>query len=87
MWIVIPQYIMWNPAASDQHLQLRYLPKFLAQTDDSSHLPALPVPTRLPRDLMRPPSSYGAGHTPHLLPSATTLMKPAIGTRAVFTFI
>ena len=84
--IVIPQYIMWNSLHLINTFVPLILPKFLA-TDGFFTFLFYQFLRELPRDLDEAAKLDGAGHIRIFFQVLLPLMKPAIGTCAVFTFI
>lgn len=84
--IVIPQYIMWNSLHLINTFVPLILPKFLA-TDGFFTFLFYQFLRGLPRDLDEAAKLDGAGHIRIFFQVLLPLMKPAIGTCAVFTFI
>ncbi|WP_169240456.1 carbohydrate ABC transporter permease [Bifidobacterium olomucense] len=84
--IVIPQYIMWNSLHLINTFVPLILPKFLAMDGFFTFL-FYQFLRGLPRDLDEAAKLDGAGHIRIFFQILLPLMKPAIGTCAVFTFI
>ncbi|WP_243388579.1 carbohydrate ABC transporter permease [Bifidobacterium scaligerum] len=84
--IVIPQYIMWNSLHLINTFVPLILPKFLAMDGFFTFL-FYQFLRGLPRDLDEAAKIDGAGHIRIFFQILLPLMKPAIGTCAVFTFI
>ena len=84
--IVIPQYIMWNSLHLINTFVPLILPKFLAMDGFFTFL-FYQFLRGLPRDLDEAAKLDGAGHIRIFFQVLLPLMKPAIGTCAVFTFI
>ena len=84
--IIIPQYILWNSLHLVNTFVPLILPKFLA-TDGFFTFLMYQFIRGLPRDLDEAAKIDGAGHIRIFFQVLLPLMKPAIGTTAVFTFI
>ncbi|WP_240544242.1 carbohydrate ABC transporter permease [Bifidobacterium sp. SO4] len=84
--IVIPQYIMWNSLHLINTFVPLILPKFLAMDGFFTFL-FYQFLRGLPHDLDEAAKLDGAGHIRIFFQILLPLMKPAIGTCAVFTFI
>lgn len=84
--IVIPQYIMWNSLHLVNTFVPLILPKFLAMDGFFTFL-FYQFLRGIPRDLDEAAKLDGAGHFRIFFQIMMPLMKPAIGTCAVFTFI
>lgn len=84
--IIIPQYILWNSLHLVNTFVPLILPKFLA-TDGFFTFLMYQFIRGLPRDLDEAAKIDGAGHIRIFFQILLPLMKPAIGTTAVFTFI
>ncbi|WP_240542161.1 carbohydrate ABC transporter permease [Bifidobacterium sp. CP2] len=84
--VVIPQYIMWNSLHMINTFVPLILPKFLAMDGFFTFL-FYQFLRGLPRDLDEAAKIDGAGHIRIFFQILLPLMKPAIGTCAVFTFI
>ncbi|OZG58560.1 ABC transporter, permease protein [Bifidobacterium myosotis] len=84
--IVIPQYIMWNSLHMINTFVPLIVPKFLAMDGFFTFL-FYQFLRGLPRDLDEAAKLDGAGHVRIFFQILLPLMKPAIGTCAVFTFI
>ena len=84
--IVIPQYIIWNSLHMINTFVPLILPKFLAMDGFFTFL-FYQFLRGLPRDLDEAAEIDGAGHFRIYFQVLLPLMKPAIGTCAVFTFM
>lgn len=84
--IVIPQYIMWNSLHLVNTFVPLILPKFLA-TDGFFTFLFYQFLRGIPRELDEAAKLDGAGHFRIFFHILLPLMKPAVGTCAVFTFI
>ena len=84
--IVIPQYIMWNSLHLINTFIPLIVPKFLAMDGFFTFL-FYQFLRGLPHDLDEAAKLDGAGHIRIFFHVLLPLMKPAIGTCAVFTFI
>ena len=84
--IVIPQYIMWNSLHLVNTFVPLILPKFLA-TDGFFTFLFYQFLRGIPRELDEAAKLDGAGHFRIFFNVLLPLMKPAVGTCAVFTFI
>ena len=84
--IVIPQYIIWNSLHLVNTFVPLILPKFLAMDGFFTFL-FYQFVRGLPRDLDEAAEIDGAGHARIFFQVLLPLMKPAIGTTAVFTFM
>ena len=84
--IVIPQYIMWNSLHMINTFVPLIVPKFLAMDGFFTFL-FYQFLRGLPRDLDEAAKLDGAGHMRIFFQILLPLMKPSIGTCAVFTFI
>lgn len=84
--IVIPQYIMWNSLHLVNTFVPLILPKFLA-TDGFFTFLFYQFFRGIPRELDEAAKLDGAGHFRIFFHILLPLMKPAVGTCAVFTFI
>ena len=84
--IVIPQYIIWNSLHLVNTFVPLILPKFLAMDGFFTFL-FYQFVRGLPRDLDEAAKIDGAGHARIFFQVLLPLMKPAIGTTAVFTFM
>ena len=84
--VIIPQYIIWNNLGLINTYVPLILPKFLAMDGFFTFL-FYQFVRGLPRDLDEAAKIDGAGHARIYLQILMPLMKPAIGTTAVFTFI
>lgn len=84
--VIIPQYIIWNSLSMINTYVPLILPKFLAMDGFFTFL-FYQFIRGLPRDLDEAAKIDGAGHLRIFFQVLLPLMKPAIGTCAVFTFI
>ena len=84
--VVIPQYILWNSLHMINTFVPLIVPKFLAMDGFFTFL-FYQFLRGLPRDLDEAAKLDGAGHLRIFFQVLLPLMKPAIGTCAVFTFI
>lgn len=84
--VVIPQYIMWNQLHMINTFVPLILPKFLAADGFFTFL-FYQFLRGIPHDLDEAAKLDGAGHFRIFFQILMPLMKPAIGTCAVFTFI
>ena len=84
--IVIPQYVIWNSLHMINTFVPLILPKFLAMDGFFTFL-FYQFIRGLPRELDEAARIDGAGHVRIFFQVLLPLMKPALGTCAVFTFI
>lgn len=84
--IVIPQYIIWNSLSMINTIVPLVLPKFLAMDGFFVFL-FYQFIRGIPRDLDEAAKIDGAGHLRIFFQVLLPLMKPAIGTTTVFTFM
>ena len=84
--VIIPQYIIWNNLGLVNTFVPLVLPKFLAMDGFFTFL-FYQFVRGLPRDLDEAAKIDGAGHARIFFQVLLPLMKPAIGTTAVFTFM
>ncbi|NEG79391.1 ABC transporter permease subunit [Bifidobacterium avesanii] len=84
--VIIPQYIIWNNLGLVNTFVPLILPKFLAMDGFFTFL-FYQFVRGLPRDLDEAAKIDGAGHARIFFQVLLPLMKPAIGTTAVFTFM
>ena len=84
--VIIPQYIIWNNLGLVNTFVPLILPKFLAVDGFFTFL-FYQFIRGLPRDLDEAAKIDGAGHIRIFFQVLLPLMKPAIGTTAVFTFM
>ncbi|MBM6699960.1 carbohydrate ABC transporter permease [Bifidobacterium pullorum subsp. saeculare] len=83
---IIPQYIIWNNLSMINTYVPLIVPKFLAMDGFFTFL-FYQFIRGLPRDLDEAAKIDGAGHVRIFFQVLLPLMKPAIGTTAVFTFM
>ena len=84
--VVIPQYIIWNSLSMINTYVPLIVPKFLAMDGFFTFL-FYQFIRGLPRELDEAAKIDGAGHVRIFFRVLLPLMKPAIGTCAVFTFM
>ncbi|WP_236023636.1 carbohydrate ABC transporter permease [Bifidobacterium miconis] len=84
--VIIPQYIIWNSLSMINTYIPLIVPKFLAMDGFFTFL-FYQFIRGLPRDLDEAAKIDGAGHWRIYWQILMPLMKPAIGTTAVFTFM
>ena len=84
--VVIPQYIIWNSLSMINTYVPLIVPKFLAMDGFFTFL-FYQFIRGLPRELDEAAKIDGAGHVRIFFLVLLPLMKPAIGTCAVFTFM
>jgi multiple sugar transport system permease protein len=84
--VIVPQYVMWAQAGLINSFWPLIVPKFLA-TDTFFIFLMVQFIRGLPRDLDEAARIDGAGHGRIFLQIILPLMKPALATTSIFTFI